>query len=178
MKKPSLVINLLGGPSAGKSTLATGIFHELKKLDVNCELVTEFAKDLTWEENWIALGNQLYVSANQIYRQERLEGKVDVIVSDSPIFIGLFYYKPINTTIDRHFKALILETFNVKNNLNIFVNRLPGYNPVGRTQTLEESIAIDNAMKRYMMDTAIPFIEATKNQESVIIDIIKERLKE
>ncbi len=178
MKKTSLVVNLAAGPGAGKSTLASGVFHELKKLGVNCELVTEFAKDLTWEENYVALSNQLYVSANQIYRQERLENKVDVIVNDSPIFIGLFYYKSVNPTIDYHFKSLILETFNLKNNLNIFVNRLEGYNPIGRTQTLEQSKSIDDAMKQFMITNSIPFIEATKNQESVILDIIKERLEE
>jgi hypothetical protein len=131
---------------------------------------------LTWEENYVALSNQLYVSANQIYRQERLENKVDVIVNDSPIFIGLFYYKPINEAIDHHFKHLILEIFNMKNNLNIFVNRLDGYNQIGRNQTLEESKAIDVSMKQFMIDNSIPFIEATKNQEHIILNTIKERL--
>lgn len=54
-KKP-LVINLFGAPGAGKSTGAAIVFAELKKRGVNAELVTEFAKDKTWEGNAIALG--------------------------------------------------------------------------------------------------------------------------
>ena len=60
MKKP-IVVNLTGAPGAGKSTGAAFIFAELKKAGVNAELVTEFAKDKTWEHNVLALGCQEYV---------------------------------------------------------------------------------------------------------------------
>ena len=63
-----IVINLFGVPSAGKSTGAAYIFSRLKMAGVNAELVTEFAKDLVWEENTVALGNQLYVFSNQLHR--------------------------------------------------------------------------------------------------------------
>ena len=45
-----IVINLWGAPSSGKSTGASYLFSELKLKGYNVELVTEFAKDLTWEE--------------------------------------------------------------------------------------------------------------------------------
>ena len=60
-------------------------------MGVNTELVTEFAKDLTWEERKDALKNQLYVSGNQAFRLSRLNGKVDVVITDSPLPLGLFY---------------------------------------------------------------------------------------
>lgn len=44
-----LVINLFGGPSTGKSTTAAEIFVYLKKKKINCEYITEYAKDKTWE---------------------------------------------------------------------------------------------------------------------------------
>lgn len=40
-----IVINLMGGPGSGKSTVASGIFYRLKKMGVNCELALEFVKD-------------------------------------------------------------------------------------------------------------------------------------
>ena len=48
---------LRGAPGAGKSTLAAYTFAKLKMMNVNCELVTEFAKDKTWEKNFTVLSN-------------------------------------------------------------------------------------------------------------------------
>ena len=42
-----MIINLFGGPGTGKSTGAAYIFAKLKMCGVNCELITEFAKDMT-----------------------------------------------------------------------------------------------------------------------------------
>ena len=52
-----IVCNLFGSPGTGKSTLAAYVFAKLKMLGINCELVTEFAKDKTWENNKTALAN-------------------------------------------------------------------------------------------------------------------------
>jgi len=175
--KTPLIINCYGGPNAGKSTFSAGLFHKLKTLGVNCELVTEVAKDFTWEENWCALNNQFYTTANQLYRQDRLEGKVDIIITDSPILIGLFYYKPIAQAIDDAFKTLVLETYKRKNNLNILIERMHGkYQQAGRTQTLEQSKQIDNNIQTFLDKEQLPYITATKNRESidaVIIEIEK-----
>lgn len=54
MKKP-FVINLFGAPGSGKSVAASYIFSQLKMKGVECELIQEFAKDLTWEDRKIAL---------------------------------------------------------------------------------------------------------------------------
>jgi uridine kinase len=43
--KKSLIVNIYGMPSAGKSTTAAGVFSELKWLNIDCELATEYAKD-------------------------------------------------------------------------------------------------------------------------------------
>ena len=56
-----IIVNLFGAPGAGKSTLAAYIFSKLKMRDINVELITEFAKDKTWEKNFSALKNQAYM---------------------------------------------------------------------------------------------------------------------
>ena len=43
--KETLVINLIGGPCSGKSTIAAELFARLKKMGVHCELVSEYIKD-------------------------------------------------------------------------------------------------------------------------------------
>ena len=45
----TLVVNFFAGPGAGKSSMAAGLFAELKFRGVNCELATEYAKDKVWE---------------------------------------------------------------------------------------------------------------------------------
>jgi adenylate kinase family enzyme len=45
----TLFVNLFGSPGTGKSTMAASIFAELKWRGVDCEIVTEYAKELTWK---------------------------------------------------------------------------------------------------------------------------------
>ena len=42
--KETLVINLIGGPCSGKSTIAAELFARLKKMGIHCELVSEYIK--------------------------------------------------------------------------------------------------------------------------------------
>ena len=80
MKRP-IVVNLTGAPGAGKSTGAAKIFSELKMLGINCELVSEVAKDVTWEHNTTALSCQEYIFGKQSYRLARCRNDVDVIAA-------------------------------------------------------------------------------------------------
>ena len=62
------IINLFGEPGVGKSALAAYIFYRLKVLGYNCELVTEFAKDMVYEKNENALSNQSYIFGQQMQK--------------------------------------------------------------------------------------------------------------
>ena len=86
-----VVINLWGAPGSGKSTLAAELFSIMKKRSLNVELVTEFAKDMTWENNMTAIGCQEYIFGNQSWRLERLRDKVDFIITDSPLPLSILY---------------------------------------------------------------------------------------
>lgn len=134
------VINLYGGPGAGKSTLAARIFSELKEMQFNCELVTEYAKDVTWEQSFRILENQIYVFGKQQHRMWRLSGKVDYIVTDSPLPLCLIYGEH---TTSNTFKKLIMEEYGKYENIDIFLERIKRYNPKGRNQSEDEAKEID-----------------------------------
>lgn len=156
MKKP-LVVNLTGAPGAGKSTGAAIIFAELKKAGVNAELVTEFAKDKTWEHNCTALGCQEYMFGKQSYRLHRCREDVDVIITDSPLPLSLVYNH--NPALDEHFTAVVMNVFNTYENMNFFINRVKPYNPKGRNQTAEESDQLSLSIKALWNELGISYTE-------------------
>lgn len=128
----------MGQPGSGKSTLSSYVFARLKMLGVNCELVNEFAKDKVWEENNVALENQVYVFAKQYYRISRCAGKVDVIVTDSPLALTPLYNKE-EPDIAKPLNELALTIYKKYPTLTYYLRRVKKYNPVGRLQTEEES---------------------------------------
>lgn len=149
--KPTLVINIFGGPGAGKSTGAAYIFSYLKMRGVNVELVTEVAKDLTWEEASNNLKDQIYVFGKQQHRLYRCSDKVDVIITDSPIFLSTLYNK--DQSIDSSLRQLALDVINKYDNYNVLLQRVKPYNPVGRSQTAEESDEIKEAIEAALIET-------------------------
>lgn len=173
MKKP-IVVNLFAGPGAGKSTAAAYIFSQLKMKGINCELITEFAKDKTWEKNYSALRCQEYVFGKQSYKMDRCRDQVDVIITDSPLPLGIFYNQ--NPVLGRHYESLVMDVFNTYDNLNFFINRKKPYNPIGRNQTEEEAKEIDERIKTFCQQHDISYL-IKDGTELGYIDIVDITLK-
>ena len=174
--KQLICVNLSGAPSAGKSTLAAYVFAKLKMMGVNCELVTEFAKDKVWEKNNEALSNQIYIFAKQYYRITRCAGKVDVVVTDSPLFLSPFYNK--DPDIDEPLKNLVAKISAKYDNLNYFLRRIKKYNPIGRLQTEAESNEYGIHIKDMMKSFGISFreIDGDLTSADIIIQDVIEKL--
>lgn len=178
-KDGPIVVNLFGQPGAGKSTGAAKIFYELKNLGINCELVAEFAKDKTWEHNMKALSCQEYVFGKQSYRLARCKDDVDVIITDSPLPLGIVYNE--NPALDDNFTKVVMSIFNQYNNINYFVKRVKPYNPKGRNQTEEESDKLTPKIMNMLFKNYIHYKEIngdTDGYESVVKDVLKELGKE
>lgn len=153
--KHTVVVNLAGPPGAGKSTGAAEIFTILKKNNINCELVAEFAKDKTWEHNSKALSCQEYVFGKQSYRLARCRDDVDVIVTDSPLPLSIIYNT--NPCIEESFPELVMDIFNTYVNMNFYIKRVKPYNPKGRNQTESESDALGPKIKKLYDTLKIPY---------------------
>jgi adenylate kinase family enzyme len=170
-----ILINLYGAPGAGKSTGAAYIFSQLKMMGVNAELVTEFAKDKTWENNQTALNNQAYVFGKQYYRISRCEKQVDVIVTDSPLMLSLIYNQDNNLGED--FNNVVRNVANSYKSKNYYITRTKEYNPAGRNQTAEESDELGNSIYQMLTDENISFTSLNGDLFSYDI-IVNQILKE
>ena len=154
--------------------MAALVFSRLKMLNINCELVTEFAKDKTWERNFSALSNQVYVFAKQYFRMDRCADQVDVIITDSPLALSPYYNK--DPDIHKPLCELAVRIANKFNNLNYFIKRVKKYNPIGRNQTEAESDKIAIDLKNMLKDYDIPYTEVNGDLMSadiIVNDILK-----
>lgn len=174
--KKTIVVNLFGGPGTGKSTGATYIFSKLKMAGVDAEYISEYAKDKVWENNSAVFECQFYVAGKQAFRFSRCNGKVDVIVTDSPIILNTLYCQENNPFL----KDAILYEFNKLNNYNVFLQRVKKYNPNGRHQTEEQAKDLDNSTKKMLEDNGLKYETFTGDMAGYdkIVEVILAKLKE
>ncbi len=93
------IISLYGGPGAGKSTSAAYLYYLLKAGGENVEMVREYVKAWAWEGRKINTYDQIYFLGKQVRHESMLFGKVEWIVTDSPIFMNLYYASKYCTPI-------------------------------------------------------------------------------
>ena len=166
MKRNALIVNLFGGPGVGKSTTAAGVFTLLKLHDVECELITEYAKDLVWEERHKTFRDQQYIFAKQNHRLWRVHDRVDVVVTDCPLMLSPIYGERYKTG-SLEFNKNVEQVTDTYNNLNIVLERTKKYNQNGRNETEDEARDVDNAIKRVLADYGMPWTVVPGNFEGI-----------
>jgi len=135
------IVNLFGGPGCGKSTLAARLYSELKQKHVEVEYVNEYPKQLVYEEQALALQNQILVFATQYHRIWTAGRHNQVVITDSPLLLSTVY----NPDTSVHLHNLVIETHHKFTNVNILLTRVPQFHSMtGRIHTLEESNILDD----------------------------------
>ena len=165
--KNTILINIYGGPGAGKSTTAAGVFYELKKNGYDCGLVTEMATELVYDEAFNVMNDQIYLFGEQWHRTFRMLGKVDFIVTDSPLLMNIVY----NRVKDEDFDKFIYSRIHKLKSLDFFINRSDAFSKVGRIHNLEQSKEVDKTIKELAKNNGIKLIEL--EQENSITEIVK-----
>ena len=166
--KNTLIVNLFGGAGIGKSTLMARIFSELKVQGYDCEMVTEFAKDLVWEKRTETFKDELYIFAKQNHRLFRVNGKVNIIVTDRPLLLTSAYNQD-----DKELCDLCLKTFKQYNNLNFLLKRQTTYQENGRNQSEEDAERIDKITQDVLEFNGIDYYMFNNNDLTSIMEIIK-----
>jgi len=157
------VINFIAGAGAGKSTVCSGLFYEMKRSGVNVELVHEYAKDLTWDRRYYCLSDQLTILGVQNNMLRRLKGKVDYVVFDSCLLLGEIY---MPKKYYENFVSLMVEVFNSYDNDVYFINRSEDPNDYvqeGRNETYERAKEIDQEIKDFLKGHNVSFTEIPYN---------------
>jgi len=155
------VINLYAGPGTGKSITAAEVFVQLKKAHLNAEIVTEYVKDKVWEESFAMMENQIYLFGKQQHRLWRVSKKCDVVVTDSPLLLSLFYGQKNSDA----FKQLVKEEYGKYENINIYLKRVYPYNPIGRTQTEAEAKEADKEILKIVKQNCRGYAEFESNDK-------------
>lgn len=177
------IINLIGGPGVGKSTVATGLFSELKQRKVSAEYVSEYAKELVWEDTQKLLENQIHVFSEQFRRQYRLLNKVKYVVTDSPLLLNSVYFEYYinklsdeNKFFSQEYENLCRKffdaTFNEFENLTFLLYRNKNYDTSGRNQSYDEACELDDIIIDKIISTKNSYVPLYGNEEQNIKTIL------
>lgn len=161
-KKP-LMVNFYAGPSSGKTTAALELTAALKKAGYNVEYVAEYAKELVLENRTDELNDQKKVTDEQYRRFDRIRNSADVIVTDSPILLGLVYG---DGKIDDDYAKQIRSYYDSFDNFNMLITRPKDatFQTEGRVHDEKQSIELDGKIKS-MLDTQGVFYGSYKRDD-------------
>lgn len=171
----TIVINLFGEPSAGKSTCAMDITAKLKRKGINAEYVSEFAKDKLYENNGEVFKHQEYLFGKQSFKMGRVRDKVQVIVVDSPLLLSIIYNN--NDTLGDEFSQTVLNVFNSYDNRNFLLIRNHAYENEGRFQNEMESLEVRKDIVSKLNDFGIRYSSVVSSEETcdeIVNNIVKE----
>ncbi len=172
----TIVINLFGEPSAGKSTCAMDITAKLKRKGVNAEYVSEFAKDKVYENNGEVFKHQEYLFGKQSFKMGRVKDKVQVMVVDSPLLLCAVYNK--DAVLGEDFNKTVLNVFNSYDNRNYLLTRKHTYENEGRFQNEQEAQEVRNQIVNRLYDFGIKYdiVVSNENTCNAIVDKIVEEV--
>lgn len=174
----TLIVNLIGGQGCGKSTIMSNLFSWLKWHNIDCEMCSEFAKELVWEERHETFKDEMYIFAKQNHRLFRCNNKVDVIITDRPLIMSIaynrFYGNKEAIEWNESYENIVLKTFNQYNNYNIVLNRIKPYNNNGRNETEDEAKRFDILFRENLEELGINY--EIQNGEEKSVEIIGEKI--
>jgi hypothetical protein len=168
-------IGLWGGPSTSKSTLAAWLFSELKTKQIAAEHVQEGVKDWTWINRKPEGLDQVLLMAMQLHKEDTILRKSRaVVVSESPLRLGLCYARQMKMPGLEHLERLADMFEGMYPSINFFIEREGSYDPTGRFENPDEAVAMD----RLMLETGgVPLIRIRRNDREKLIDLVLKAIK-
>ena len=167
------VINLWAGPGQGKSTLAAGLFYEMKRRGLLVELVQEAAKDWAWSGRVIKKDDQIAVFAEQFRRESLLYGKVQFLITDSPLPLACFYDNYFHN-VNRLF-PIAKAARKANPQLDFLLSPRTDYSPEGRFQTRAEALSLHCEIHKFVLCVSDDVVELRKNTVSEALSKLRRK---
>lgn len=147
------VINIYGAPGSGKSTLAADLYTAMKKDGKSVELVREEIKIWAWTNHKPTVFEQIYITNKQMLMETSLYGKVEYLITDSPLELGDFYcrhYHKCNAlsklTEKIYIEAALLDLINYP--ISLYLPISPEiYSNEGRFSNVYEAQELDKKLR-------------------------------
>jgi nicotinamide riboside kinase len=180
MERTTKVINMFGGSGIGKSTTAAGLYHQMKLQGLNVELVREYVKGWAWAGTKVNTYDQVYIFGKQARSEYMLYGKVDYIVTDSPILLSPIYDRYYNgddaMIEDAALRFIKKAEKNGVQHINFLLERQKAFNPEGRYETEEQAKAVDVYVKNFLDSNQVNYHTlACSDEERInyILNVLK-----
>lgn len=174
------VIGLYAGSGVGKSTLAANVYSKLKANGVHCELVREYVKTWAWNDQKVGPYDQLYIFAKQARFESQLYGKVDYIITDSPILLSPIYenfYTKKNIILPTVLNFLDYSQQNGVEYINFFLKRNKPFDKRGRYENEVTAKKIDKRILTTLKYYNIPFTKLENKDLEITTNEILEHIK-
>jgi hypothetical protein len=101
--------------------------------------------------------NQRLIFANQHQKLYRLREKIDIVVTDAPLFNSIVYSG--KSSLHKTFHDDVFNEFNKYTNFNFFLERETTYQEHGRSQKLEDAIKVDQEVLRCFKHFNVPYVK-------------------
>lgn len=167
---------MLGGSGIGKSTVAAGLYYHMKLKKANVELVREYVKTLAWQGAKIGQFDQVNIFGEQCKLEHTLYGKVDYIVTDSPVILApvyeYFYHKD-SMMEEAAIKFIKKANDSGVKHLNFLLQRNKSYDQRGRYQTEAEARTVDSMAVEFFHKHGIKYEVISGEEEDRVLKIME-----
>jgi nicotinamide riboside kinase len=155
----SKLVTFIGAPSSGKSTLATDVHTDLKKMGKNSIFITEVATDYIAE---YGIPNtpvdQLVIFYKQLNKETMYIGSKEFIICDSSGILNYFYFRNLfdkklsnkDIAVVNHMQKEILKTLNQWSYIFYLPPILKNIDDGIRYQNEDQIVKIDKWIKSYL----------------------------
>ena len=149
----TVVVNLVGQPSCGKTSTSVKLLAYLKEKGVEVEYCPEAAKTYLYDGKKINKYMQFTLFGSECTTQSRLFGSVDVVISDSSPILAAFYEyfyngdNALSPACKEFYKKAKEDGIKV---INFFLPRKKKYNPKGRYQNEQEASDVATKLKEWL----------------------------
>lgn len=172
-------VSFFGGPNCSKSTIAMRLTADLKTRGIQAEFSDEFVKAWAFIGTEIRGYDQFYILAKQMHREDVvLRASNSIVVTDSPVLLGICYARKYNLPIWRDLLKIGLRFGEDYPSLNFFVDRRDlAYSHVGRYEDHAQAIEVDRLIKNTMEEAGVKLEVVGYNEYENILETTLETIR-